>query len=269
MPLIDRSYFVVELNIAKTDTTAVQENLDALIVKREPELLKNILGYELYKAFTEGLLEMPVPAIWTNLLLGVDYTDRFGRLQHWRGLVSAPPAVVNAVDRANRIPVIADADAVSSQTILVPAALVNRAWSIEKRAIGPLRDDEFDVSDDGASVAFNTAVQLNDTYWFFSNDLSLEQTSGDDKQSLIANYVYYWYMRRDASQSTPVGEVVAQAENSTINGPGEKMCRAWNEMVDIIEECVDYLDSNRTLYVNWRHNQRYKVYQEFRHITRF
>lgn len=52
------------------------------------------------------------------------------------------------------------------------------------------------------------------------------------KESPIANYVYYWVMRNDATQSTGTGEVVANNENSRRVSPVDKMVRAWNEMVD-------------------------------------
>lgn len=270
MPLIDRSYFVDELNIVKTDETPVQEFLDALIQKRETELLKDILSYPLYKSFLAGLALDPVPQQWTNLLLGCEYTDRFNRLQYWRGLVSAPPALINAVDEATNTSYVAISSDVDTQTIPVPAAFVGRTWTVSKRPIGQLRTDEYDVSDDGESVAFTTPVTLNDTYFFYCNDLSLEQSTGDIKQSLIANYVYYWYVRANVSQASGTGnEVVANMENSIINGAHVKMQRAWNEMTDQIYELIDFLDSNRTTYTDWQWQYRYRILENYRHICRF
>ncbi len=269
MPLIDRTYFETELNIPKTDTVSVQENLDALIVKREPELLQDILGYALYKAFMAGLLLPVVPQIWNDLLLGADYTDRFGHLQRWRGLVSAPPAIVNAVSEANSIPYVATETDEDEQTIPVPPNLVGRPWRLSKRPIGELRPDEYAVDMLGEYVTLTDPIVEDDTYFFYSNDLSLEQTSGSDKSSLIANYVYYWYLRKEASQMSALGDVVTKGENSDINGPGEKMSRAWNEMSGWIREMVCYLDARKTDYVDWRWMHGVYVYDNYGTITRF
>lgn len=274
MPLIDRSYFVDELNIARTDQVDVQIFLDSLIQKRETELLKDILSYPLYKSFLAGLAVDPVDPIWTNLLLGAEYTDRFSRLQYWRGLVSAPPALINATDQSNQIDYVAIQSDVDSQTIPVPTTIIGRTWTIAKRPIGQLRTDEYDigeVQEDGSqSVAFTTAIALNDTYFFYCNNLSLEQSTGDIKQSLIANYVYYWYNRAVVSNASATGnEVVPNMENSIINGAHVKMQRAWNEMTSQIYELIDFLDSNRTIYTDWKWNYRYRILENYRHICRF
>lgn len=269
MPFIDRSYFTVELNIARLDTTATQENLDAMIQQREPELLKKVLGYELYKNFMAGLLLDPVPVAWNALLLGGEYTDLNGRLQFWRGLVGTPPVLIDAVNSANRISYVAEQADVDSQTIPVPATMVNRPWAIDKRAIGPLREDEYDVSDDGTAVAFTVPVALNETYTFLSNDLSLEQATTATKESLIANYTYFHYLAKEASQTVPGGEASPNTENSAKQGPARKQQRAWNQMVDWLYELVDFLDNSKGAYAPWCYQDKYRVWLNFKHITRF
>ena len=274
MLLIDRSYFVDELNIPKLDTTPVQEVLDSLIQKRETELLKDILSYPLYKSFMAGLAMDPIPQMWTNLLMGAEYTDRFNNLQYWRGLVSAPPALINATDQATQTDYVTIQGDVDSQTIPVPTTFIGRTWTIAKRPIGQLRPDEYtagDVQEDGTqSVAFTTAIALGDTYFFYCNDLSLEQSTGDIKQSLIANFVYYWYNRSVLSIGSATGnEVVPNMENSIINGAHVKMMRAWNEMTGWIYELIDYLDSNRTVYTDWKWQYRFRIAENYRYICRF
>lgn len=61
------------------------------------------------------------------------------------------------------------------------------------------------------------------------------------KESPIANYVYYWWMRNHASRTSAIGEVVPVAENSERTSPIGKMVRAWNEMVDWNYEVLDIL----------------------------
>jgi hypothetical protein len=87
MPLIDRSYFIGEINIPNTSTTAIGELLDWFIEKYEPELLTDVLGYELYKAFSTGLEEDAIEQKWTDLLEGKEYTDISNKIRKWNGLI--------------------------------------------------------------------------------------------------------------------------------------------------------------------------------------
>jgi hypothetical protein len=177
MPLIDRTYFVGEINLPNTNQTAVQENIDFLISKREPELLIALFGYEMYKAFTTGLTEDPIPQRWVDLRDGVDYQDG-DVLRHWMGLV--------AVD-------------------------------------------------------------------------------GEVKESLIANYVYCWYMRKEATQTSGVGEVATKTENSARVSPMAKQVRAWNEMVDWIAELFNFLQVKKEDYPEWKPD----IIGEFDYINAF
>lgn len=160
MPLIDRSYFIGEIDIPNTNQVAVQENLDYLISKREPELLMALWGYAMYKAFLAGLLLDPVPQRWIDLRDGVDYTHD-GEQRHWMGLISK---------------------------------------------------------------------------------------TGEPKESLIANYVYYWYTRKKATQTSGVGEVATKTENSVRISPIAKQVHAWNQMVQWIWDMDYFLDEKKADY---------------------
>lgn len=165
MPLIDRTYFIGEINLPNTNQPAVQENIDYLISKREPELLTQLFGYAMYKAFISGLQEDPVPQRWIDLRDGVVYTDTDGEERRWMGLVAK-------VD--------------------------------------------------------------------------------EPKESLIANYVYYWYMRKEATQTSGVGETVTKTENSVRISPVAKQVRAWNEMVGWIWEMFNFLDAKQVDYPEYK-----------------
>lgn len=82
------------------------------------------------------------------------------------------------------------------------------------------------------------------------------------KKSIIADYVYYWWMRNEVSQTSAVGEVMTTTENATRTSPSVKMCRAWNEMVNGVWQLVRFLDANRTDYIGWRgaysYNESYR-----------
>jgi hypothetical protein len=75
MPLIDKSYFVGDINIPDTGNAKVLERLNFFIGKHEPEFLKQVLGYSLWKAYTAGIAVTPTPAQkWLDLRDGVEYT---------------------------------------------------------------------------------------------------------------------------------------------------------------------------------------------------
>lgn len=74
MPLIDKTYFVGEINIPDTGSPAVEERLNFFIAKYEPEFLKISLGYSLYGAYVNGIAVLPTPdVIWTDLRDGKEY----------------------------------------------------------------------------------------------------------------------------------------------------------------------------------------------------
>lgn len=71
------------------------------------------------------------------------------------------------------------------------------------------------------------------------------------KQSIITNYVYYWYLRNAATQTAGIGEVRPQGENVTTVSPRQKMISAWNEMGDKIKQLMQFLDANQATYPEW------------------
>lgn len=88
MNLIDRTYFIGEINIANTEKTYVQERIDLFITKYQAELLENILGIELYDAFMAGLLVDPLADKWKDLRDGKSYTDLYGVRRKWVGFAN-------------------------------------------------------------------------------------------------------------------------------------------------------------------------------------
>jgi hypothetical protein len=73
-------------------------------------------------------------------------------------------------------------------------------------------------------------------------------TTGSAKKSLIANYVYWHWMRNEASVTTGTGEKVPDAQNASNATPVSKMVRAWNQMVDWLWELSEFLLSNADTY---------------------
>lgn len=52
-------------------------------------------------------------------------------------------------------------------------------------------------------------------------------------RSPLANYVYFFWMRKEASMSTPVGEKINNTDNTVAVTTLNKQAYAWNEMVDL------------------------------------
>lgn len=73
-----------------------------------------------------------------------------------------------------------------------------------------------------------------------------------DKRSPIANYVFYQFMDNKAVDFTLTGSVVSETENNrTVNGV-DRMIDAWNRMVDMNADLLNYLRANKSLYPEWK-----------------
>lgn len=71
------------------------------------------------------------------------------------------------------------------------------------------------------------------------------------KTSVIANYVYYNYMKQTASWSAGVGEVLPTMINGSRFAGANKMVTAWNDMVDSNLAMIAYLNQHKETYPEW------------------
>lgn len=180
MPLIDKTYFVGEINIPETSNASVLERLNFLIAKYEDQLLRDLLGNALYAAYTTGIVVTPTPeSKWTDLRDGKAYTY----------------------------------------------ASVDQYWPGFRKA--------------------------------------------STKQSLIANYVYYYWMKDKASHTTAIGEVKDNTDGGQRVNPIYKQIRAYNEMVDQVRELVKFLNSNTSIYTEWNRVLGNSVLTRYRYINAF
>lgn len=79
-------------------------------------------------------------------------------------------------------------------------------------------------------------------------DLKEKLVDADTKESPIANYVYYFYMRDNYTQTVGLGEVKATAENAVMSNNDAKMVRAWNEMVIWVYDLRPWFIDNQVNY---------------------
>lgn len=273
MALIDRTYFVGELSIPNTSQAAIGSAVDLFIEQYEEKLLTEVLGYTLYKALKAGLQVVPVAQKWTDLIEGVEYTDLATKTRFWKGLVTQPPTVLNALDALNPIDIVAGRGQLYDPTpatisTIIPAALVGKTFIFEKRGVGKLIAGEYSVVGNTLTL-IGDQFAINDVYTYKSATLAINTSTGTDKKSLIANYVYYWYIRNNHTQTATTGETKAANENSTMASPALKMVRAWNEMSAWICELVDYLDAKKDDYTQWADHDVWCMRRKFRPINEF
>jgi hypothetical protein len=71
----------------------------------------------------------------------------------------------------------------------------------------------------------------------------LKSKSAQVNQSIIANYVYYYYMLNEVTQTGTVGQVKSNNENGESSTPGYKMQTAWNDMSEQVLILWEFLRS--------------------------
>jgi len=285
MSLIDISYFVGDLKIPNSADAAVIERVNWYIQKYEPEFLRHLLGYPLYKAFLAALNVVP-PAVpdqrMISILYGTEYTDLRGYLTRWRGLIDTDNPVFNLAGEyvykrpvyltsgttPGLVPGAASATfdgtagtddwrgwtpIITRATIMKPG--IDYSWDIDTGELDLLKaGDKFGMAED-----YFVQFQLR-TDPVPSTDVSASK-------SLIADYIYYWYYRAAFTQSTGLGEVQINAENAVNQSPKEKSAQAWNDMSDWVHQFVAYMDTmNSTdpkLYPEWLSIHRYEILRRF------
>lgn len=124
-------------------------------------------------------------------------------------------------------------------------------------------------------TAFTTGIANSTAIWISLRDgATYSMANGmtyqwEDLKRAIACYVYFHWMRNEATQTTVIGESKAQAQNATNASPDFKLVRAWNEMVDIVWNMWTYLDSSLNVYTTWKSSYpSYWTRNQFRKINR-
>lgn len=91
--IIDHTYFVGKINLPQVGNTPGRDTVDEFIEIYETEYLKKILGYDLWKAFTDGIDGSgPHDQRWEDLLAGKDY-DFQGHNKNWPGFEAKPSPI--------------------------------------------------------------------------------------------------------------------------------------------------------------------------------
>lgn len=89
MAIIDYTYFKGKIVIPQVTNAAGRNEVNEFIEIYETEYLKKVLGYDLWKAFTEGIVGSPggYEQRWIDLLQGKEFTYN-GKNYKWDGFES-------------------------------------------------------------------------------------------------------------------------------------------------------------------------------------
>ena len=190
MALIDLTYFVGPLNIPNTtELLEVANEVNWYINKYEPEFLQKALGYPLYKAYQADKENQR----FKDIIEGAEYTDIYGNIAKWPGLIQEVKPAIPAGDNTPASPA--------------------------------------------------------------------------QKVSVIANYVYYWRQRSNTTQSTGIGEVRPDGDNSQTVSPRQKMISSLNEIHYKVKELVAFLEAKQDVYTEWTYIDKVNALRTFGFIN--
>lgn len=272
--LINATYFNGDINIPNSDTEAVIQNIGYFISKYEPDLFIKALGYSFWKAFSEGVQVVAPTEIeqrWIDLLYGKEYIGVYG-LNKWRGLIeTAAPVYSFGSGLQYRRPELIRAGYTDGFTADVDTALFDgtndapdyRGWVliIERIGQGTMKvniDYTWDAVTGEMVLLGDGDTFQNGEYFFVQFQLVQEDSTPVTyyplQRSIVAYYVYYWYMRNLATQSTGVGEVETKPAGAEIATPVYKQSHAWNTTVEWLHELYHYLEAETATYPEYDSN---------------
>lgn len=107
-------------------------------------------------------------------------------------------------------------------------------------------------------------------YTDLNGDLQLyEGLVHDENDSLIANYIYYYFQQNSATLSTGISTVKMSAEAGTSVSPEEKMIFAWNYFSSEVQSMCYFLWSKREDYPEFTAHQLSRTLDLSRPINPF
>ena len=77
MSLIDTTYFVGDISLPVSTNSNISSNLTNSITRYEDEILKKLLGYELWRDFKAGIAEDEPDQKWIDLRDGAEFSFEY------------------------------------------------------------------------------------------------------------------------------------------------------------------------------------------------
>lgn len=265
MPLVDISFFKHEIAVAQLSQQGVQENLNWFINEYEPLFLQEALGYDLFAAFVLGLQEDPIAQRWLDLRDGIEFTNLSGYKRKWIGFANSasytinngvPPEIVFVTDNPGA------PSSVDPANVFTTSVLAGLTYWIERRGFGMMiQGTDVSITNNG-----QTWTLLFPGDKFQHEEIFIAHITRGNGSSVvgfgngfspIAGYVYYHYMRNQATLTAGVSEVKPKTENSLPVSNETKMAYVWNRVwtnLCILREFLYYSQSNgRNVYPEWKY----------------
>lgn len=253
--IIDYTYFHGKLNLPQVGNTEGRNQVIQFINQFEPEYLKKVLGYDLWKAFTDGISGSGTPdQRWLDLLEGSTYTH-CGKTREWVGFAPLTDGGSYEVDSDNFAELTVDGPGAFDPpaggfTFTMPPGFEGESVAVYIRGTGRLKTSEFTIV--GDQVTLIISALESGMVIFLEKGSRLAIVSGDLlKVSPIANYVYYQYIENDALNTALIGTVVSKTDNNRNVNPVPKLVDAWNRMVEMNRGLAGFLNANKDTYPEW------------------
>lgn len=291
MSLINASYFVADLNIPNSDQAEIAEKINWYIAKYEPKCLQAILGYPLYKALINAINAvddlMTLDQRYKYILFGTEYTGFNGFTKYWKGLITTDDlSFFQTTGGGYKKPQYLIAGTTPGLVAGASSFIFDgtngtddwRGWipviSNEAATLYPDVDYSWNI-DTGELILLNDAKFGNNEKLFSEFQINPSSTSQvpqpTQNESVIANYVYFFYQRKSISQSTGIGEAQTNAENAINVSPNEKLIAAWNELARRVIEFIEYMDrtvaQTPNIYPEWNFNYKYEALRHFEFLN--
>ena len=300
--LIDTSYFVGELNIPNTDSPAILERLTWFINKYEVEILRDVLGTDLYRAFMDALGQgegvntgYATGGIRPDLWIMADATPGFasGQTAYYDLTLSEWTYTVFLVGHGPLQPgadIVMDANGFhwiksgyiiqSGESYMI--SFVPKPISIVNPSVVSTYANVINGILDPTKGVDNKWKWLLNGLEYTGLDARMHKWQGfiavaDDTappKSLLANGIYYYWMRNTSTFSVGTGEKIANAEGMINASNAAKASNAWNEMVTWLHEMIWFLDTftsgqNQLFNPQWWLQNRYYLLKKYKKINQF
>lgn len=259
----------------------VANNLQTFIRRHEPQVLNDVLGYSLYTGLQAALSASSTVPRWQNLLLGTEYTDQLGNLTYWKGLIETDASLLNFGSNAigykpvQWITVGVTTD--GNGNVIIPANVTGFIYAdwigwqpiIQVELGTPLQPDiDYTYNSQTGTFAFINpqdsfrAGQRLFVQFEMQYTAPVAPSSFTYKMSLMADYIYFYWMRNAATSSSGLGEVVPQPGNATSVSSMHKQVAAWNDMSDRIFSLWQFLNTQASAYPEWNTSVPYRYAQQ-------
>ena len=265
MALISSSYFIGERLIPNATEADITALIDNLILAHENDYMVKAMGYELFSLFNAGIQGPTPDQRYLDILLGLDFTGQNGRLKRWTGLISlSSSSLATFVNPSalNDFSFVVGTEPIDGAISYVNATLSGKTYKVTQRGFGPLEPLKSDNSniltadiriDAGGGFTWLNGIKfsLNDKYFisglFDPIDISTLPLEFNPA-SPIADYVYYYWLKFNHTQTSGLGEVRSDAQNAVRVSPKHKAVKAWNDMVDKTWLLYEFLKVNAATY---------------------